>query len=156
GISDGQFALVKFAAPGVRDGTFGTNGIVRTPFGFATGVAALARVPLSKRFVAAGGKAFATARYLDTGANVLVAVGALDPDATEGGGGFGNGSLIVARTQRLPVATRVFLNVSGTATAPIFFPTTNWDYDVPGINFSAFSPISVEIPANKTFVVLPL
>jgi len=36
-------------------------------------------------------------------------------DASEGPGGFGNGSLIVGRTERLPVVTRVFFNISGTA-----------------------------------------
>src|SRR5205814_5362933 len=83
GISDGQFAIAKFGSQGARDGTFGTNGIVRTAFNFKTGIAGLARVPLTKRFVAAGGNAFATARYLDTGAGTVVAVGAPDPDASE-------------------------------------------------------------------------
>ena len=57
----------------------------------------------------------------------------------------------MTRTDRLPTPLRVYLNVSGTAAAPLFIG--QGDYDAIDFSLSAFvGSTFVDIPANQTFV----
>ncbi|HEY7090490.1 MAG TPA: delta-60 repeat domain-containing protein, partial [Tepidisphaeraceae bacterium] len=133
-------ALAKFTAEGLDDKTFGNSGRVRLGFG---GVARVA--VLGKRLVLAGGTQFSSARIIDTGARV-VSVGSVDSNATEGGSD--GASLIVARTERLPFASRVFFKEDGIA-------SNISDYS-DGFTHTPGGAIFVDIPANQTFTTVPI
>lgn len=68
-------------------------------------------------------------------------------------------ALIVGRTERLSVPTRVYLSITGTATAPASVRRTDSDYTMDGVTFPIFprggTPY-VDIPANQTFVLVTL
>jgi len=145
-----QFALAKYSANGVPDYSFGDGGKVRSAFGSETdwdGVG-FAYGP-GKRFVVAGGLGFGTARYMDTGANV-VTIGTFNTNASEAGP-KGTG-FVVGRPERLPTPLRVYLNVSGTARAPGRVSPIK-DYTGTGMSFGNGQTTStyVDIPANQTF-----
>ena len=145
GTTNGQFGVIQYNANGTIDRGFGTNGYRVTKFASDTGVARLASGP-GRRFVATGGRAFATARYLDANAN-LVTLATFQTKAYEQGSKAT--SFIVGRTERLPYATRVQLSMFGTA-------FRNVDYTLDGVTIPPASvglPY-VEIPANQTFVVV--
>ncbi|MGH7180108.1 MAG: hypothetical protein ACREJC_22210 [Tepidisphaeraceae bacterium] len=157
GTTNGKFALAGFTANGLIKNSFGTLGKVVPNFGSVGGfdTVGLAKGP-GRRFVMAGGSKFSTARFLDTGANV-VSVGALRTLATEGASDFG--SLLVTRTERLPTATRIFFSITGTASGP-GFGVPRPDYDLEGIKlpspFGGEQRPFVDIPANQTFVTAKL
>jgi uncharacterized delta-60 repeat protein len=150
GTSNGKFALAGLTADGLMNNSFGTLGKVVTDANVPQfGSVGLAKGP-GRRFVVAGGAVFKTARYLDAGANV-VTVGTFDASSTEGG--TNNASFIVARLERLPVPTRVFFSIGGTATRP---GSPSADYTLGGMtvpNPLLGTPF-VDIPANQTFVVV--
>jgi uncharacterized delta-60 repeat protein len=151
GSSNGSFALARYTNDGVVDTAFQSGGKVTTPYGSGP-FPQLAAGP-GRRFTAAGGPHFHAARYLDEGAN-LVAIGSFD---VNGGSEAGpeDANFLVTRTERLPTPLRVFLNVSGTAQAPIFIGAR--DYNANGFSLSAFVGGSfVDIPANETFVSLSI
>lgn len=151
GETDRKFVLSAFDSNGVPRTTFGNAGRVETDFGDQSGgIVALARGP-GRRIFALGGFRMHAARYLETGANV-VALGALDGVATEGT--TDTAKLIVGRTERLGTPTRVFINVTGSASGPI--GKLIRDYSIPGLVFPVSGSPFVDIPAGETFVVLPL
>jgi len=155
GLSGRKFAVAQYTNSGALDSRLGAGGKVTTDFGVELGggnVVGLAKH--GRRFVVAGGDHLKTARYLDAGANV-VSVGALDPNASEPG--TNKGTLIVARTERLPTPTRVFFNITGTAKRPGSSPTPvgdDYSLDTMGGLFSG-TPF-VDIPANETFTLVSL
>jgi uncharacterized delta-60 repeat protein len=155
GLAGGNFAVAKFSAQGVLDRSFGTAGRVTTSVYPNTGIAALATGP-GRRFVAVGGDWCNTARYLDSGAN-LVTLGTFNTKASEQGPK--STAFIVGRTERLSVPTRVYLKIGGTATAPQGLRSTNSDYTLDGVTFPIFprggTPY-VDISANQTFVLVTL
>jgi uncharacterized delta-60 repeat protein len=155
GLAEGKFAIEKFSAQGVLDRSFGTGGRVLTSILNNAGFSAIATGP-GRRFVAAGGDFFQTARYLDSGAN-LVTLGTFNPKASEQGPK--STAFIVGRTERLSVPTRVYLKITGTAAAPHGLRGTTSDYTLDGVTFPLFArgrTPYVDIPANQTFVVVTL
>ncbi len=129
GTSNGKFALGKYTATGQLNTSFGNGGKVVTDFG-AAGTAAfagLARGP-GRRIVMAGGDLFKTARFLDEGAN-RVSISASSRSATEGGT---SGLLHVRRNETVPIPTRVFFNIGGTASRS--------DYSATNLTFPSGSP----------------
>ncbi|MGH7179552.1 MAG: DUF7594 domain-containing protein, partial [Tepidisphaeraceae bacterium] len=164
GEVNGKFALLGLTNDGLFDSNFGPFGKIVTDFGSVDTTIGfrggnIAKGP-GRRWVVAGGLGFKSARYLDTGANV-VSVGSFDPNSTEGSPD--SASLIVGRTERLPIPTRVFFSIGGTATQPGFFVnrqgvvTLTGDYTLAGMSNSPFAGGTfVDIPANETFVTVTL
>ena len=177
GSVNSQFALAGYTADGVLDNGFGAGGRVKIDFGQSFGGLGLAAGP-GDRFVLAGGNNFATARFLDAGAN-QVFVRSFEPNAAEAGPRTAN--FVVGRTERLPIPTRVYLSIGGTATAPGSFPFSQTDYTLDGITFPSpgsgtvgilasaavpgftASPLTpfggvpyVDIPANQTTALVTL
>ena len=146
GTTNGQFGVIQYNADGTIDRSFGTNGYRVTALqGGNASIARLASGP-GRRFVATGGSAFRTARYLDAGAN-LVTLATFQPKAYEQG--TKGTSLIVGRTERLPYPTRVQLSMFGTAFRNIDYTLTGVTIPPPTVGLPY-----VQIPANQTFVVV--
>ena len=158
GTTNGQFGVIQYNADGTIDRGFGTNGYRVTALqGGNASIARMASGP-GRRFVATGGSAFRTARYLDASAN-LVTLATFNPKASEQGPK--STSFIVARTERLPYATRVHLKIGGSASGPSWRPGSGADYTLSGL--SMLPPVFgndpapfVEIPANQTYAVVTL
>jgi uncharacterized delta-60 repeat protein len=170
GQAGALFALARYTTDGVLDSGFGDNGIVLADSG---GISNLAVGP-GRRFVATGGAAFHTDRFFDDGANLVYATAFLDPSASEAG--QDPASFFVFRSERLPVATRVYLQVGGTATSPLVFPHINVDYTGisapppvvvatgpllsatarPMFGLVGSSVAYVDIPANQTYAVVTI
>lgn len=159
GTAGKNMAFAAFTPNGTLDSSFGTLGRMSFNFGNQP-VLGMAYGP-GHRFVAAGGGKFNTARLFDTGAN-LVHAQAINTTASEVGpspAGF-----FVFREERLPVATRVFFTVGGTATSPTLFSlrTHTNDYSLTGMSFTVGAigqPANLffaDIPANQTFVSVDL
>ena len=151
GHRDRNFALVRLDRKGAFDARFGSGGKLITNFGDLR--ARLAAGP-GHRATITGGFGFATARVLDVGANV-VSVAASDSGATEGGD---TATITVARSERLPVRTRVFFNISGTARRPGSMPINAFDYTMSGME--VLDPLVgvpyVDIPAGQTTATVTL
>ena len=146
GTTNGQFGVIQYNADGTIDRSFGTNGYRVTALqGGNASIARLASGP-GRRFVATGGSAFCTARYLDAGAN-LVTLATFQPKAYEQG--TKGTSFIVGRTERLPYPTRVQLSMFGTAFRNIDYTLTGVTIPPPTVGLPY-----VQIPANQTFVVV--
>ena len=156
GTSNGKFALAALSDKGALDKSFGTNGRKTTPVDAAT--VGLAQGAEMSRFVVAGGKNMQTARYLERNANLLD-LALEDRNASEQGPD--KASLIVSRSERLPVATRVELKIGGTALGPTSGLASQLDYDLSGVvtpssgsrnTPGATTPgsVFVVIPANQT------
>jgi uncharacterized delta-60 repeat protein len=109
GRSSGTMAAVKYTDGGLLDSTFGTGG--RAFVSGFSGIANIARGP-GRRVVLAGGSGFATARLLTAGAN-LVTVGAFDGVAREGT--TDQALFVVSRPEILPIETKVYFSITGTA-----------------------------------------
>jgi hypothetical protein len=110
--------IAKYASNGLLDGLFGSNGIVKTSFGeTSTGVSGIAVGP-GRRFVAVGGNKFHTARYFDSGANLVYATAYGAPTGSEAG--QIPASFFVFRSEILPTPTRVYFSIGGSARAPSF------------------------------------
>jgi uncharacterized delta-60 repeat protein len=143
GSTNNKFAVVQYSNNGVIDRTFGTNGYTITQFTDDAQIAALASGP-GRRFIAAGGSQFHTARYLQAGAR-QVSLFAVDDKAAEGF--LGNTATFwVLRSERLPYPTRVFFTVGGNATR---------DVDYTGMVQTAGCPW-VDIPANQTYAAVTI
>jgi uncharacterized delta-60 repeat protein len=162
GTSNGNFALAGLTRDGAVDNSFGFNGKKVTPADAST--VALAEGAGMSRFVVAGGINMQTARYLDRGANLLD-LALADREASEQGPD--KASLIVSRSERLPVATRVVLNIGGTALGPTSGLGSQLDYDLSGVvlpsSGSRTTPgtalpgsVVVVIPANQTSATITL
>ena len=143
-------AIAYYTADGRPDTRFGGDGTIVYPSG---GGVALAAGP-GRRIVFAGGDGMRAARFFDAGANLVYAA-TLNSVASESGPtarGF-----FVYRLERLPVPTRVYFSVGGTAGSPA--NPRGSDYSTEGlvfpISFPGFpgGPPYVEIPANATFAV---
>ena len=108
-VNRSKFALAVYSADGILKSSFGQGGKVATDVGAGDFLElGMAKGP-GKRIVLSGGHDFTTARYFDEGANV-VSVGSFDPNAAEGGSNAA--SIIVGRSEKLPVPTRVFFTVA--------------------------------------------
>jgi uncharacterized delta-60 repeat protein len=144
---NGAFALARYTGDGLLDTSFSSDGMVKTTYD-CNELPRLAAGP-GRRFTVAGGPDFHAMRFLDDGAN-MVAIGTFDAN---GGSESGpeEAHFLVTRTDRLPTPLRVFLNVGGTAAAPLFIG--QGDYDAVDFSLSAFVGFTfVDIPANQTFV----
>lgn len=151
GVSSGKLAVAAYTRDGVLDSRFDRDGLVTTTF--PAGSAAIA-LSSGRKFVIAGSDGH-VARLVDVGS--LITMGSLDTTAAEGGGN--PASFIVARTERLPYAERIFLEVSGTATRPRNFRNRPPDYDTVGMTFGmefSTEPTYADIPANETFTVMTI
>jgi uncharacterized delta-60 repeat protein len=116
GSSSGKVALVKYTREGALDKTFGNGGKVITDVGadkiaFRGGVA----YGPGRRIVVASGKLFNTARYLDTGANTVGFTSGINSAIENPAPVPGTASFTLTRAETLPVPTRVFLKIGGTA-----------------------------------------
>jgi uncharacterized delta-60 repeat protein len=157
GTASEHFGLAGYTANGQLDANFGAGGRVFTDFGTA-GTAQfgvrLARGP-GKRFVVVGGDLFKTARYLDAGANTIQTT-MLDPNSTEQG--RDPAVFLVDRGEALPVPTRVFFSVGGTARRPGTLPGSEIDYTVQGMTIpnALIGTPFVDIPANQSSAVVRL
>ena len=156
GNSGGLFALACYSADGVLNRRFGGRGtgIVHTDFDDFAAIAGLARGP-GNRFVAAGGGAAATARYLEATAR---GVSAFTRDSRAVEGTTDTATLVVSRTENLPFPTRVFFSIGGTASISSS-RTGARDWSMPGMVItSVLTPTSasgyVDIPANATSIAL--
>jgi uncharacterized delta-60 repeat protein len=169
GASDGKFAIAGLTSDGVLDTSFGKLGKVVTDAAVDSfSAVGLAQGP-GRRFVVAGGNQFRTARYFDQGANVL-ALGSFDPNASESGPD--PATIIVTRSERLPVPTRILLSIGGSAAKP---DAAGADYTLAGMApLTLTLPLTrgraadfggtivlpttpfVEIPAGQTFAVVTL
>jgi hypothetical protein len=148
---------VKYTDNGAIDTTFGAGGTVRIS-GFG-GVANIARGP-GRRVVLAGGGAFATARLLTAGAN-LVSVAPFDATATEGK--VDPALFVVSRVETLPTPTRVFFSIAGSAIGRVS-AFTGRDYTLdkliqpilqiggPNLDLRPY----VDIPAGEKFAFVTL
>jgi uncharacterized delta-60 repeat protein len=147
GSSSGKFALVSYTQDGKLETAFGNGGSVTTDFGadgkaFAAGVA----YGPGNRIVVAGSDALKTARYLDFNTNV-VSIRPVDGQAIEGPADGGN--VIVSRSEVLPVATRVFLNLGGNAVSGL-------DYTTPNLGKVLHVPTQIiQIGTGKTIPTAP-
>ena len=143
-------ALAFYTPDGRLDERFAGTGKIIHSIGSGGSLAA----GPGRRFVVAGGPNMDAARFFDVGANLVYAA-TLNSTASESGPtarGF-----FVYRLERLPVATRVYFDVGGTAAAPRI-PRDERDYTSEGlvfpIRFPGIDPTPyVDIPANATFAV---
>jgi uncharacterized delta-60 repeat protein len=113
GVSAKQFAIARVSNEGTPDSTFGNNGQVLTQFGNSSVASfGLFRGP-GKRFTAAGGDFFASARYLEAGANAI-SMHSINLNGFEADKDIA--SFFVSRVERLPTPLRVYYTIGGTAT----------------------------------------
>ncbi|MGH7175927.1 MAG: delta-60 repeat domain-containing protein, partial [Tepidisphaeraceae bacterium] len=156
GTFSGQFGVTLLNNNGSLDTTFGTNGLVRTNLGGSSGASGIARGP-GRRFLLTGGGSFSTARYFETGANLVYAT-VLDFAKTATETAVKPASFFVHRLERLSVATRVYFAVGGTARYPGGLLASARDYNLDGMTSPALeigTPY-VDIPANQTFAAVYL
>ena len=148
-------ALAAFTSEGQLDTSFGTGGKVTVPFGLA---AVLAYGP-GNRFVVTGSGKFDTARYYDTDGGLVYATGLVTSTSEKGPAV----NFIVYRSEDLPVPTRVYFTVGGTAMPPSLEADKHHtvDYELSGLTIpvgilgSQPRPY-VDIPANQTFTTVTL
>jgi len=158
GTRDGKLAAVRYTNDGEIDTNFATSGVLRTSLSATRGFqgVSIARGP-GRRFTLSGANTFGTARFLEAGANVVTA-GTFNQQLAEGGP---TRSFIVGRLERLPVATRVFFSLGGTATSPSTPIAARRDYTVANMTvpltiLGGGGPAFVDIPANQTFTTVEL
>ncbi len=159
--ASGKAAVASYDANGLLKSTFGNGGIVATDFGTnrSSVIAGLARGS-GRRFVSTGGNFAPTARYLEAGAN-LISVTPFDSVASEGK--VDPALFVVRRTEILPMPTRVFFSIGGTAVGgPLALPSTR-DYtldkmfvDIPVFGGAGDLRPFVEIPAGEQFAFVTL
>ncbi len=124
-----------------------------------TGITTIAEGP-NRTIIAAGGPKFDTARYFDIGPGVAVNV--INNTAKEDGPT--PVSFIVSRGDALPFDTRVYFNISGSATAPTLIAIKKHpaDYTLSGMTFPSFFILGqpnlpfVDIPAGQTLTIVTL
>jgi uncharacterized delta-60 repeat protein len=162
GTSNGRFALAAMTNNGALDRTFGTSGLKIT--GADASSVAIAQGAEMNRFAVAGGKGMQTARFLDRGANLLD-LALADREASEQG--RNKASLVISRSERLPIPTRVEVKIGGTALGPTSGVLSQLYYDLSGVlslsSGSRGTPgtaltgsVIVEIPANQTSATITL
>jgi uncharacterized delta-60 repeat protein len=164
GQGPGGLVAAKYSSEGLPDQSFGNNGRIRTNTGirsFSSGIAAVSE----KRFVVAGGVLFGAARILDSGANGVAFSGSssITSIAIETPGIVpGSASFTLTRTETLPIATRVFLNIGGTAQRGTDYVvnkilnTSGSKSNPGGIDPGASGALFVDIPANQNSVIVTL
>jgi uncharacterized delta-60 repeat protein len=157
GNASGKMLVACLDSTGVPDPFFSGDGKQTISFsGVSASAHGLALYP-GGTIVAAGGDHFATARFFDRKAET-VSIGTADPTASEAG--LDPAYLIVGRSERLPTAQRVLLNVSGSATSPgsSFHQAIDYNGDAT-IHFGrelTGEPSYVDIAANETFTVVTI
>jgi uncharacterized delta-60 repeat protein len=141
--------VLSYSPNGILDTTFGASGKATLPTGFlGRGITA----GPGNRFMVTSGTGFQSARFLDKGANTITLLD-LSPTAKEAGKQPTH--LLVTRSERLPIPTRVYLGLSGTATSPLSMFRTLIDYSTNNIVYGTIlngGKTYVDIPANQTFV----
>jgi uncharacterized delta-60 repeat protein len=148
-LGSGGMAAAKYSDNGLLDTSFGSGGKVRLSFGASAHIAA----GPGRRVTLAGGADFAAARLLLNGAKGVTATTG-DPLAVEGT--TNTATFFVGRTENLPVPTRVFFGIGGTAS----YSSTRTgarDYTMSGMVLPTIAiggVAYVDIPANQTFVLL--
>lgn len=153
GTTKGTLAMVQYQTTGELDTRFGVNGIIVTgPVDDGQHWQDMAMGP-GRRFVVTTGVGFQVARYLDNDANLVSAGNLFTADAYEQGKVAV--TALVSRSERLPVPTRVYLQVGGSATSPLSgLPSRQWDFTgiarVPG-TVGPTTTCYVDIPANQTY-----
>lgn len=161
GGSSGKFALARFKLNGTLDTTFGAAGTRTTSVG--PNDAILTSKLSSDGRLTAYGRTGGAARYFT--AMPKVNVFSLDPLGAEAKNNDNPASLIFTRDQRLSFPTRVFFDLSGTA-------TLNTDYTGPSTTTiftggtksttGSLTPVTpvrvgfVDIPAGETTAVVPI
>jgi uncharacterized delta-60 repeat protein len=154
--TDGKFTLTSFTPNGVIDSAFGNNGRTETDFGAdgTAGSGGIAIGPNQHRIVMVGGDVLKTARYFDHEANVVSLI-PFDGSAREGGAD--NAVFTVTRSERLPVPTRVFFNLSGSAINNLDY-TTNLTrvFERPPLLQIGTGPVIPRLPApGDAFIDIP-
>lgn len=159
--NNGILVALEYKTTGQLDTAFASQGIANLrAMRVAESAPALAYGP-GHRFVAAMGDSFEAGRFLDVGAN-LISVAALAQDAYEGGPN--PVVLVVSRSERLPLPTRVYLRIGGDASSPLnTFPQRFADFT--GVVAKPGSPAPslggtdlcyVDIPVNQTYATLTI
>lgn len=156
GASNGNMAVFCLSADGAFDNRFAGDGTLSIDFPTNAQAMGMALAP-NGTVVAAGTGQMATARFFDR-SEASVSIATFQPVMNEQGAT--SVGLIVARLERLTTPTRVYFNVSGTATRPnaTIIGNPN-DYTGDGnITFAnSFNPNTyVDIPANSTFTSFTL
>jgi uncharacterized delta-60 repeat protein len=152
-------AMVCYTANGTLDTTFGTAGQITTTFVGNSSAASMNYGP-GNRFVVTGGGKFDTARYFDTDGGIVYATGAVENTSEKGP----PVNILVYRSENLPVATRVYLSLGGTATPPSLTSIKEHtaDYTLSGATIPTIRvggklpPPYVDIPAGQTFTTVTL
>ncbi|MGH7176945.1 MAG: delta-60 repeat domain-containing protein [Tepidisphaeraceae bacterium] len=133
GNSGGKLALAGYTENGLPNPSFGSAGQVQTNIPVNLVNVGLAQVPGTRRFVAASGTGFQTTRLLDKGANVVsLSAGKQTASETPAGAPRDIGTLTINRTEVLPVRTRVFFDIGGTAQNANSLSSV--DYDMSGMS----------------------
>jgi uncharacterized delta-60 repeat protein len=162
GGSDGKFAMARLTQKGLFDGFFGANGKVVTAV--APGESILNATLINDRILAIGSKGD-TARYIS--AEPKVGISTIDSSAREGGAN--DASFIVTRDKIFSFPTRVYFNLSGTATFGQDYSSSVPKLEGRGISTGiasntiggiSINPVGqqayVDIPADQSFVVVPI
>lgn len=167
---DGTLVMAQYKTTGELDTRFGVNGIATAgPVNDRFHREDMAMGP-GRRFVVTTGLGFQVARYLDNDANII---GVINPQGNAYEQNRQPASIYVTRSEVLPVLTRVYLSVGGSATSPLSgLPARFWDYT--GITAVPVSPplpqtrsvtaaiagqsnvCYVDIPANGDLAAIPI
>lgn len=158
---NGNLVALEYKTTGQIDTAFASRGIANLRAVRVTDSAPSVAYGPGRRLVAAMGDSFEAGRFLDVGAN-LVAVNALVQDGYEGGPN--PVVLVVSRSERLPLPTRVYLTIGGDASSPLnTFPQRFADFTgvvakpgSPGPSAGGTDVCYVDIPANQTYASLTI
>ncbi len=148
----GYFGMLVMSSDGIRDAGVGNQGRILSSFGSATeGLNALALAPGNKFYAVGTYKGsssdVALGRYLDFGPTVFID----KDDQTTTSEFAGAIPVVFKRSEVLPIPTRVYYFVSGTASGPGSTSSEFTDYT--GIPSSPALRY-IDIPANSSHVVL--
>ncbi len=163
GSSNGQFALARYRQNGALDQTFGQGGKVFTAFGGNASILATSFTADGKilTFGTRSNGSILSARYVAVLPKVNVF--SLDPSGSEAGGN--NASLIFTRDVRASFPTRIFFDLTGTATldadytGPAILKPAN---TTGGLTFTVVGGLPgaptgfVDIPAGETTAIVPI
>lgn len=161
GGSGGKFAMARFSPAGLFDGFFGANGKVTTAVANSDPIMATKLTSDGK--ILAYGRDGSTARYISV--TPRVGVFSIDNTAREG---TDDASFIVTRDKIYDFKTRVYFNLSGSATFGQDYTSTltlDGPKNTGALAFGAAGSIAinpfgqqafVEIPKGQSFVVVPV
>ena len=153
GSRNGTAAIVAYTRDGHPELRFSGDSLLTTSFGGAAHVATtLDSITPTRRVILAGNRA--VGRYLDIETGVTLGAGVTDTsEATQG-----TINVFVSRTEPAASPLRVYVNIGGTARAPILGLPSTWDYGTSGITLSGFdNPRNyVDIPAGQAFTTFSI